>query len=134
MPKEELEAFGWWFAGGKFDPAWSFRQMETTLKRTNVGQSSMHLCDRLSVLVTEYPTETLDLLRLFIDKTEHRWLLSGTEKREGVRNILEMAINSPHTTVREQAKDIVHLLGSKGYFEYRELLDQIDPLTTESTS
>lgn len=122
MPNEELSAFGWWFAGGQFDAAWALSRLEETLKRTGVSRSSMQVCERLSALFSGHPREALRCLRLFIDKNADPWFFLRARKQQGAWTLLEQAMNSKDDAVRDKAEEIIHLLGSKGYLEYREML------------
>ncbi|MCG2660205.1 MAG: hypothetical protein L6437_08180 [Kiritimatiellae bacterium] len=122
MPKEELSAFGWWFAGGQFDAAWAFKHLEETLKQTGISRSSMQVCERLSALFSGHPHESLRCLRLFIDRNADPWFFRRARKQKGAWTLLEQAMDSKDGAVRDEGEEIIHLLGSKGYLEYRELL------------
>lgn len=122
MSKEELSSFGWWFAGGQFDTAWAFRELEETLTRTNISRSNLQVFERMSVLFSGHPHESLRCLRLFIDRNDDPWFFRSPRKKEGVRTLVEQAMNSKDEAVRNKAEEIIHLLGYKGYLEYRELL------------
>jgi hypothetical protein len=122
MSKEEMSAFGWWFASGQFDAAWAFRHLEETLKRTGIGRSNLQVFERMSVLFSGHPHEALRCLRLFIDRNDDPWFFRSPRKKEGARTLLEQAMNSTDAAIVEKAEEIIHLLGSKGYLEYRELL------------
>ena len=122
MPKEELSGFGWWFACGAFDAGWAFGYLEAALKQTDIGHSRLQVFERLNEAFATHPQESLRCLRLFIDRNEDPWFCRGGRQQKGVWALLEQAIASSDSAIRDPAEDIVHLLGSKGYLEYRELL------------
>lgn len=68
----------------------------------------------------DYPKQSLRCLRLLIARNRDQWFF-GT-KKEALWNILKAAMASTDPDVREAASDLVHLLGSKRYLQYRELL------------
>jgi len=122
MPKEELSAFGWWFAGRQFDVAWTFRHLEETLKRTGVGRSKQQVFERMSTVFPNYPNESLRCLRLLAERNDDPWLFRGSRNQKEVWSLLEQAMKNTDDKVRDAAESIIHLLGSKGFLEYRGLL------------
>jgi len=120
MPKGELSAFGWWFAGGQFDTKWSVEQLEKVLQRTGVGHANMHVFERMSDIFPDFPAESLRCLELFIEKNDDPWFFEHKEK--GVWSILEQGMQFPEPHVRKQAEDIIHDLGAIGHLAYRDLL------------
>ena len=118
----ELAAFGWWFATAQLDAPWALSHLEEVLKRTGINASNLQVLDRLSTLFAEYPLETLRCLKLFVDGNTDPWFFLSERKQTGAWSILKQGMSSVETTIRAQAEEIVHLLGSKGYLEYRDLL------------
>lgn len=74
----------------------------------------------MSEVFGEYPAEPLRCLNLFMKKNDDLWFFGHKEK--GVWSILEQAMQHENPEIWKQAENIIHLLGSKGYLEYRELL------------
>jgi hypothetical protein len=118
---KEMAAFGWWFASGTCGDDWAFPYLETTLQRTTLKESKMDVFEYMSRVFMEFPDQSLRCLNLFIDKNDDRWFFLQ-RKGEGVWRILEQGLAHVNPQIREKAEDLVHLLGSKGYLEYRELL------------
>ncbi len=118
---KELAAFGWWFASGTCGDDWAFPYLETTLQRTTLKESKMDVFEHISRVFLEFPDQSLRCLDLFIEKNDDRWFFLH-RKGEGVWQILEKGLAHVNPKIREKAEDLVHLLGSKGYLEYRELL------------
>lgn len=124
MLDKELSAFGWWFASGLFDDDWTFPYFETVLKRTLINQSKRYVFEHMSRVFKDHSKESLQCLRLFIEKNDDPWFLQPHMKT-GVLQVLEQGVAHENPEIREAAVDIVHLLGSKGYLQYRVLLKTI---------
>jgi len=125
MEKPELSAFGWWFACGRFGADWTYRRLEQVLERTNVEQANLFVIQRMAATVAQYPSAALRCLRLFIEGTQDPWGLGSAgsgPKPDTPWYVLETCLAMDDPEIRERAEDIVHLLGSKGFLEYRELL------------
>jgi len=59
---------------------------------------------------------------VFVDRNGDPWFFRRTRDEKGVWTILEQAMGSQDGVIRDEAEEIIHLLGSKGYLEYRDLL------------
>ncbi len=119
-PKDDLAAFGWWFSSGKCGDAWAYERLERVLERTDIPRPNMFAFDYMAKVFKDYPKQSLRCLRLFVDRNKDQWFFGA--KKEAVWNILEAALSMGDPEIKRSAEDIVHLLGSKGYFQYRELL------------
>ena len=124
MPTKELSTFGWWFAGGRFDNQWAFKWLEEVMKRTGISRSNLFVFERMSKIFSEYSAESLRCLNLFMEKNDDPWFFGHKEK--GVWSVLEQGMQHENPEVREEAENIIHRLGAKGYLEYRELLKKKD--------
>jgi hypothetical protein len=122
VPKEDLSTFGCWFASGKCGEAWAFSHLEKVLQRTDIGRPKNFVFEHMADIFEKYPAESLRCLRLFIDRNQTPWFFGHKEK--GVWNILEAGLAMDDPAIRDAAEEIVHLLGSKGYLPYRELLQK----------
>jgi hypothetical protein len=69
----------------------------------------------------DYPEQSLRCLNLFIEKNDDPFFFLH-RKREGVWRILEQGLAHEDIKIQKEAENIIHLLGSKGFLEYRELL------------
>ena len=121
IPDAELAAFSWWFASGLCGDDWAFPYLEKTLERTDIEYSNYDVFEHMSSIFMTYPGQSLRCLRLFIDKNNEPWFFD-LEREEGVWKILEQGLSHEDSIVRNDAEDIVHMLGAKGYLQYRELL------------
>ena len=120
MANEELSAFGWWFASGLFDKQWSFDYLEKVLKRTTISRPNLFTFERMSDDFAGHQIESLRCLELFLERNDDPLLFFSKDK--GVWTILQQGLASSDQAVREKTEGIVHLLGSKGFSQYRELL------------
>jgi hypothetical protein len=46
--------------------------------------------------------------------------------RDQIRNIITLVFKSTDTQARDNAEDLIHELGARGYFEFRDLLPNIN--------
>jgi len=122
MNKDELAAFGWWFASEKFEPDWALRNLAETLKMTPINASNLQAVEYLSDLYSSYPAEVMRCLQLFVHVNSDPWFFVSSRKQKGVWTILDQGMVAEDAAIRDKAEEIVHLLGSKGHLEYRELL------------
>jgi len=122
MPLKELSAFSWWFASGRCDPAWAFKYLQEALQRTGISRSNHFVFERMTELFPKYPEESMHCLRSFIDRNDDPWFLRGSRRQKGVWTLLEQAVKSDVPGIKDRAIDILNLLGSKGYLEFRELM------------
>lgn len=121
IPDVELAAFGWWFASGLCGDDWAFPYLEKTLERTDIEHSKEDVFEHMSSIFKVYPSQSLRCLRLFIDKNNDPWFLAY-QKEGGVWEILKQGLSHEDSIVHIDAEDIIHMLGAKGYLQYRELL------------
>jgi len=117
--KKEISAFGWWFVSGKFDPKWSISQLVEVLRLFSVIRPVYMVLDHLAKIVEEYPKESLECLGRIIEVEQG--IMDIHAKIDSVQHILKIALQLEN--IREEAKRIIHILGSYGLIEFRELLD-----------
>jgi hypothetical protein len=117
---EEMASFGWWFASNKFDDEWAMRQQIEALKVTKRTEPEHLVVERLVELSRTMPSEAVECLALIIEGDEKGWGILGWE--DNAKLILTEGINSVNQTARSMAIDLIHKLGSRGYFGYKELL------------
>jgi hypothetical protein len=122
----ELAAFGWWFASAKFDDTWALDQLTQVLEITPSKIVSLMravdrlVVERLAILAKDKPRQAMECLRLMIEGDTEGWRVRSW--REHVRTILATAIQNPDVETRQAAENLVHRLGARGYFEFRDLL------------
>lgn len=119
----ELVAFGWWFVSARFNDAWAIAQLTEVLKLVGKVELDHMVVERLSLLAVDMPRQVVECLRLMIEGDKEGWGILGW--REYARTILTTAIQSPNAEARQVSVDLVHRLGARGYFEFRDLLQNI---------
>jgi hypothetical protein len=116
----ELAAFGWWFASGRFEDSWAMTQLIEALKLARRAEPDDLVAERLAMLTTTIPRETVECLRLMIEGDQEGWHMHIW--REHARTILTKALQGTNIEARQAAVDLIHRLGARGYFEFRDLL------------
>ncbi len=121
--KAEMEAFGWWFASGKFPEKWSADQYLRALEIAGNKTQIDHLvADRLVASVEALPVETIAILRKIVLTERPAWILLGN--KDDVRTILVRALASPIEGANAAAVDLVNRLAAHGFPEFRDLLQE----------
>lgn len=122
LPDPELNAFGYWFAWGEFDPDWAFPSLIAALRGPGIGHSSSNVFETLSALFPEYPNESLAAAEAFVETSEDMWFYIGTMKEKGIWTLLQQAVKHEDSEIKTRAVALINFIGSKGNLEYRELL------------
>ncbi|MBW1956180.1 MAG: hypothetical protein JRI83_10760, partial [Deltaproteobacteria bacterium] len=117
---EELAAFGWWFISGKFDNHWAIEQLYESLKISGKTDPDFMVVEHLVALAKDMPYETVQCLEAIIKGDEEGWSIYGW--KDEAKTILNTALQNP--TAKETAENVINHLGSRGYFEFMELLKQ----------
>jgi hypothetical protein len=117
---EELSRFGWWFASKKFDDKWAIAQLAEALRIAKKVEPDHVVIERLAELSQSIPRDTVECLAMIVEGDQEGWGILGW--RESARNILQDAMNSPDRDANAAAAKLIHKLGSRGYFEFRDLL------------
>jgi hypothetical protein len=116
----ELVAFDWWFASRRFEDSWAITQLIEALKLARRAEPDDLVAERLAMLATTFPRETVECLRLMIEGDQEGWHIHIW--REHARTILTKALQATNIGAQQAAVDLIHQLGSRGYFEFRDLL------------
>lgn len=117
---KEMAAFGWWFVSDKFDVGWAIAQLSESLQLVHqTDRKHLVLLEHLARTVETHPLESAQCLRMIAEADRAGWILYAG--RDHVRRILEVALQNP--TARAETKRIIHYLGSRGFLEFRNLLE-----------
>jgi len=117
---KEMAAFGWWFVSDKFAVDWAIAQLSESLQLVHQTDPAHRVLEHLAKTVEEHPKESVKCLRMIAEGDREGWKLSA--RRDHVRRILEVALQNP--TAKEEAERIIHYLGSRGFLEFRDLLER----------
>lgn len=115
----EMRSFGWWFVSDKFDDQWAIEQLVEALRCAQITDPNHLVVERLAVISKNMPFEAVQCLELIIRGDQEGWEIHGWI--EEAKTILFHAIETGGETA-ELAKDLVHYLGSRGYLQFRPLL------------
>ena len=115
---ETLQAFGWWFASGCFDAKWSTKLLLEVFRLADGIDADFAVAEQLAQTVQEEPSGTLAALRALITADKDGWHVLGW--KDSTRTVLEKTL--ANTTTQDEARSVIHLLGARGYLEFRDLL------------
>lgn len=94
---------------------------EKVLERTGALSRDSDVFERVSQVFERHGKESLRCLKLFVEKNPKPWFFN-VERRGGTWEILRKGLAHESAEMRDVAEEIVHLLGSKGYLQYRGIL------------
>jgi len=115
---KEMAAFGWWFVSGKFDVDWAIQQLLASLELAKESNPDHMVLEQLAETAQTYPRESVQCLRIIVERDRKRWTLYG--KRDSVRDILELGLQDAGAA--DEAEQTIHHLGSRGFLDFRDLL------------
>lgn len=119
---DEFKEYGWWFASSKFDDEWSVAQLLEALRLAKRVEPDHLVVERLAALASSMPNSSIQALRMMIEGDTKAWgVLGWTDK---AKEIIRTARKSGDGQARDAADDLVNLLGSRGYFDFGELLKE----------
>ncbi|GIW90644.1 MAG: hypothetical protein KatS3mg109_1076 [Pirellulaceae bacterium] len=116
--EKEVSAFGWWFASGKLDIGWALDQLLASLKLGRRTQPVHMVLETLSATAHSHPLKSVRCLRRIAQGDPQGWELYAG--RDDVRRILQLGMEN--TDAREETKQLIHCLGSRGFLGFRDLL------------
>lgn len=118
--ENEMSAFGWWFASGKFDEKWSSDQYLDALEIGKKTQTDYFVAEHLVELVKILPLESVKILSKMVLVDKPGWIVLGNKNE--VKAILSTALNAPEQTAQEEARNLINRLVARGYIEFNDLL------------
>ncbi len=122
---QELAAWGWWFASGRFDASWSLDQLEWVLTAAGKTDADHLVVEELARLAPSHTRRVVRCLRLYFEHIHGRtdeWRIHAAEEETKV--ILSAGLQHGDRVVREEAAHLVNYLGARGFRQFRELLSQ----------
>ena len=121
--KQEISTFGWWFIAEKFENDWTLTYLPKVLKVAGAEIERFvikEIIDKFTSLVEKKPQEVLLCLKYIFETDQEGWNIYFS--RENIKTILNKALSSSNVETVKEAKRLINYLGSRGYFEFRELL------------
>jgi len=118
----EIAAFGWWFMSGKFENSWAVSQLIQALRIAGKIDPDYLVVERLAGLAQTMPNEAVQCLEAIVRGDREGWGIHGW--RDHARAILETAIQSSNAEAATAADNLIHDLGRRGHFEFRNLVQK----------
>jgi hypothetical protein len=122
--KDEMAAFGWWFASGKFDEEWSLQQLREVLLLVRQVDGDDFVVERLAALAPKYPIAAVECLALMIEGDEERY---GLEMwKDPAQELLRAALKHEGDDVaRREATVLINRISARGAIDYAFLLPEL---------
>ncbi|WP_167844822.1 hypothetical protein [Scytonema millei] len=116
----EIATFGWWFSSAKFDDSWAIAQFKQVLELVGKVDPEFLVLKHLAKLADVMPESAVECLKLIIEKDKKGGGIYGWHN--DAKTILTTAIKGNNDKARQVAESIIHRLGERGHWEYRDLL------------
>lgn len=113
-------AFGTWFASSQFDLDWSFNNLISALRLCHKAELDFWVVEQLAKVSQDRPAAAVEALGMMIEGDREGWAMHGWHDHP--RTVLATALNSADRRAQEEAHRVIHLLGSRGWYGYRDLL------------
>jgi hypothetical protein len=115
----EMAAFGWWFNSGSFEDKWALDRLQQTLQRSGGSmEPKLGTLKRLARLADKYPSEVISCTEMIVN-AEPVYVILWVDD---LRSILGTIVRVGDAGAVRRAHTLIHSLGSRGYHEYRDLL------------
>ena len=118
----ELSSFGWWFILEVFDPAWALNQLYRSLKIVSETDPAHLVVEKLAKIAPQFSKESVQCLELLIKGDKNGWKIGLW--RDSGKTVLAIALESHDESVMKSAEELINFLMSRGYFEFRDLLQR----------
>lgn len=119
---EELREYGWWFVCGKFDDEWAIDQLLDVLRIAKCVAPDFSVVERLADLSKAMPVKCIRALTMIAEGDPKGTGVFGW--RDKAKDIIRAARRSDDGESRRMAEDLVNFLGSRGHFDFGELLKE----------
>jgi hypothetical protein len=122
----ERAEFSWWFLSGKFDTVWALEELLKAFQAADDNGRQYipfeRILGRLESLVAAFPHMVLRTLAALIRRDREGWSMLAYSSR--VYELLARTMTSGHAETVILTTDLIHELGSRGYHQFRALLQQ----------
>ncbi len=117
---DELAAFGWWFASGRFEENWALdRLIESIELGGNIDENSS-VVERLARLAPHLPDQVARTLYLIVESADYLRVYSYADD---ATKVLGTLLASGNEEAIEQARRTIDRLLSLGHRDFRELIE-----------
>lgn len=101
--RDELAAFGWWFAAAKLDHTWELTELRDVLRNNHAVALDYQVIEQLSKLAPTHAALVVECLRAFVTTERQYWAILGAEQH--VRTILDRALQD--NTAKDDATALI---------------------------
>ena len=116
----EAVPFGIWFASGQLDLDWSFGNLLSVLRLCHKAELGFWVVEHLAIVSHDRPAAAVEALGMMIEGDHEGWAIHGWHDHP--RTVLSTALNSTDRRAHEEAQRVIHLMGARGWYGYRDLL------------
>jgi hypothetical protein len=118
---EELVEFGWWFSSGKYPAQWGIDRLLELLALGGSIDPERLVAEQLAKLSETMPAKAVvECAKKIIERDPDGWGIGTWGKQ--ARTIISFALTSVEESAQQEAINLIHYLGSRGYPEFRDLL------------
>ena len=118
--REELGAFGWWFASKKFPDDWSIGHLMTVVEKFRHIHPDFAVIKRLAELAPKYPYEAVRCLGIIFEEDKDGWAIHGWDNAPQV--IVSEASKGDGGKSRGEADRVANVLVARGHTGFKTLL------------
>lgn len=116
---EEIAAFGWWFASGKFGDDWAIRQLREVLEFSQKVEPDHVVVERLAELAPSRPLDAVQCLDAIARGDLEGWAPYGW--KEPATEIIRIALETGDPKVRVAAEGLIDHLVRRGHRAFAEI-------------
>ena len=116
---EELEGFCWWIDASVIDKEWALNKFYELLQAQDKLDDLDFAARKLGEYLDINPVKVLECVDMMLDKLNVQGMYFTWD--DAAQEILSKALLNDD--IKEQAIDLVHKFGSKGFLKYRDLLN-----------
>src|ERR1700685_4654989 len=114
--REELGAFGWWFASKKFPDDWSIDHLMTVVEKFRNINPDFAVIKRLAELAPKYPYKAVRCLGIIFEEDKDGWAIHGWDNAPQV--IIGEASKGDEKS-RGEADRVANLLVARGHHRFK---------------
>ncbi|MBI2884002.1 MAG: hypothetical protein HYY11_08880 [Candidatus Methylomirabilis oxyfera] len=104
----------------KFEDRWAIKQLGEALNIAGEIELDNQVIERLAALAQTIPQQALRCLEAIVKGDREGWGVYAW--REHIRTILATALREADLETKTATENLIHYLGSRGYFQFRDLL------------
>lgn len=116
--QEELVGFCWWVDADVIERSWALTKFQELLQVQDKLDDLDFAARKLGYYLEVDPVKVLDCLDMMLNKLNTQGMYFTWD--DAAKDILREAVSIEH--VKDQAIDLVHKFGAKGFLKYRDLL------------